>query len=419
MFKLLIKNSIYNLLGLGLPLLVAIYAIPVLIQQLGVDQFGILTMIWAIVSYFGLFDFGLGRALTQKLSFYIGSNQSDRISPLVVTTIVFLSITGVLAGVILLLSAPLFYKIETKVSESLLFSTLSAMSIAMPAVILTACFRGILESLGKFKIINIIRLPTGIFTFVGPLASIYFFGPEISSVAWVLVIGRYISLLAHIIYANKYIKLNYYFNNISMTELNLLLRLGGWMTISNIVSPLMSYIDRFLIGASISTASVSYYVTPQELLTKLAIIPTSVTSVLFPSLAENIENKTKKYQLYYKSILGIVFIVLPLTIIIFLFSKEILTLWINEDFSNNSFEILQILSVGMLFTCVAQVPFTLIQSQGYAQYTAKLHLIEFPIYVLLIFIAAESWGAVGVAVAWSLRNFIDTILLFYLERKIR
>ena len=62
------RHTLYNLIGLGLPLVAAVLTIPLLIEALGVERFGMLALIWALVSYFGLFDLGLGRALTRELA---------------------------------------------------------------------------------------------------------------------------------------------------------------------------------------------------------------------------------------------------------------------------------------------------------------------------------------------------------------
>src|SRR4051794_26198065 len=64
----LARNTILNLVGLGVPLIAALLAIPVITRSLGTDQFGILTLIWVVLGYFGLFDLGLGRAITQVVS---------------------------------------------------------------------------------------------------------------------------------------------------------------------------------------------------------------------------------------------------------------------------------------------------------------------------------------------------------------
>ena len=58
------RDTVYNLLGNGIPLLAAVGTIPYLLRVLGNEQFGLLTLLWALIGYFSLFDFGVGRALT-------------------------------------------------------------------------------------------------------------------------------------------------------------------------------------------------------------------------------------------------------------------------------------------------------------------------------------------------------------------
>lgn len=416
---MIIKNSFYNLLGLGLPLVVAVFSIPILIQSLGTSKFGLLTLIWAVVSYFSLFDFGFGRALTQKLAILLGRRSDNNFSPLISTSIYCLIFLGVFAGIILSLFIPLFISLAKDIdNSSIIYSTL-AMSFAMPAVILTAGYRGVLEATENFKIINAIRIPMGVFTFLGPLLAISIFGPSITAIAWFLAIGRYITLLIHIHFSNK--KLNFYlsFSEFDIDIMKDLVKSGGWMSVSNVVSPLMSYIDRFIIGAMLSTSATAYYVTPQEILTKLAIFPTALTSVLFPSLAKNIDDNVEQKKLYNLSLVVISIVVAPIIFVLILYSHEILTLWINSKFADNSYVVLQILALGMFFTCIAQVPYTSIQGNGYAKYTAKLHLLELPFYILLVMYLSTILGVEGVAIAWTFRNIIDAIFLFIIDKKMK
>ena len=46
---LLARNTLFNLLGQGLPMLVAIFAIPLLIGMLGTERFGVLTIAWIVM----------------------------------------------------------------------------------------------------------------------------------------------------------------------------------------------------------------------------------------------------------------------------------------------------------------------------------------------------------------------------------
>ena len=79
----LAKNTLWNLLGQGVPLLVALLTIPHLIQGLGIDRFGVLSLAWMVIGYFSLFDMGLGRALTKLVAEKLGTGQTQDIPPLV------------------------------------------------------------------------------------------------------------------------------------------------------------------------------------------------------------------------------------------------------------------------------------------------------------------------------------------------
>src|SRR5437773_8518685 len=73
--RLLARNTVWNLLGNGAPMLVAVFCIPILIKGLGTDRFGVLTLAWALIGYASLFDLGLGRALTQLVARKLGAGE--------------------------------------------------------------------------------------------------------------------------------------------------------------------------------------------------------------------------------------------------------------------------------------------------------------------------------------------------------
>jgi O-antigen/teichoic acid export membrane protein len=70
-------NTLWNLAGSGLPLIAAAALISFMLQRLGNEAFGVLTLIWAIIGYFSLFDMGVGRALTYELSKLRGATFTD------------------------------------------------------------------------------------------------------------------------------------------------------------------------------------------------------------------------------------------------------------------------------------------------------------------------------------------------------
>jgi O-antigen/teichoic acid export membrane protein len=59
---LLAKNSVLNLLGQVLPMLVGVVTVPRIVRGLGTDGYGILSIAFMVLGYFSIFDLGLSRA---------------------------------------------------------------------------------------------------------------------------------------------------------------------------------------------------------------------------------------------------------------------------------------------------------------------------------------------------------------------
>ena len=124
-----------------------------------------------------------------------------------------------------------------------------------------------------FGVVNAIRLPMGLFTFLGPLSVVLFYEPRLNAIASVLAFGRLLACFIHIYFVWKLLPNDHGPLRFNKEVMYKLFSFGGWITVSNVISPFMGYVDRFLIGAIISSAAITYYVTPNDMVTKLWIIP--------------------------------------------------------------------------------------------------------------------------------------------------
>lgn len=411
------KNSLYNIIGLGIPLIVGIVVIPILISQLGESKFGILTLIWALIGYFSVFDLGLGRSLTLNLSRALSKNYFKIIGPIFYTSCISIFFISLILSIFIFFSfifLSSFYFTDFFVSNEI-SNSVYIITIFLPLIILIAALRGTLESLDLFGIINFIRLPTGVLTFTAPLISIYFFGSRMDMIVLSLIIVKLISFSFYLFFSLTKLREfepKYLFKK---RLLNPLIYTGGWMTVSNLVSPLMGYLDRFILAYLISTAAVAYYVTPFEIVSKIWIIPGSLTLTLFPFFSFNSEkkNSTELIRMFKKSSYTIFLIVFPISLFFAFFSTEILSIWINEEFSIKSSLLLKIFSFGIFFNCLVHIPFTLLQASGFSKATAIIHTAQLPIFVFFLFLLTNIYGLIGTAIAWILRMFIDAFLMYY------
>lgn len=413
--KTVARHSLLNLFGHGAPLAAAVYAIPILIGALGIDRFGILTLAWVVIGYFSLFDLGIGRALTKAVADRLGNGQVEDMPQLIWTALALMLLLGILGGAVGAgLSSWLVYSV-LKIPPALQEETLTAfylLALSLPAVIATAGLRGVLEAYQRFGLVNALRIPMGIFTFAGPLLVLPFTNSLIAVVS-VLVLGRVAGWLAHACYCFRVVPALRHCVAFRREFLGPLLRFGGWLTVTNIVGPFMQYLDRFLVGALLSTAAVAFYTTPYEVVTKLLAIPSALTAVLFPAFASSFAAQSSRtHELFIGGVKTIFLLLFPIILLIVAFSREGLALWLGNEFAGNSSRVLQYLAAGIFLNSLAHVPYALIQAVGRPDITAKLHLVELPLYLPLLWLLSVQMGIEGVAAAWMLRAAVDMLLLF-------
>ena len=398
----------------------AVLSIPVLIKGIGTDRFGVLTLAWSIIGYFSLFDIGLGRALTKLVAEKLGEGQEHEIPSLVWTALFLMLILGFIGMLAASLLSPWLVRDALRIPQALQPETLKTfylLAFSIPVVISTLGLRAILEAHQCFGLINIVRIFMGSFTFLGPLLVLPF-TQNLFLIVIVLIMGRFITWVIYLLFCFRIMPVLRQGFALEFTVIGPLLRFGSWMTVSNIISPIMVYMDRFLIGALLSMTAVAYYATPYDLVTKLLLIPGSLMLVLFPAFSSTfVQDRNHTARLFSQGVKYIFLALLPLTLLIVVLSREGLTFWIGPEFARNSAKVLQWLAIGVFLNSLAQVPFALIQGAGRPDLTAKLHLIELPFYLFAVWWLVRAYGIEGAAIAWVLRVAVDASFLFGMTKR--
>jgi O-antigen/teichoic acid export membrane protein len=418
--RLLARNTVWNLAGNGAPLIVAVFAIPILIHGLGKDRFGVLALAWALIGYASLFDMGLGRALTQLVAKKLGSGEEHEIPELVWTSLLLMLGLGAVGTVAMIAISPWLVHHALKIPEVLQPETVRAfylLGLSIPVVITSTGLRGLLEAHQRFKLVNALRIPLGVFTFVGPLLVLPF-SRSLTPIVGVLVAGRAASCLAFLLVCFRVVPELSRRVAWDGPSAGPLLRFGGWMTVTNIVGPLMVSMDRFLIAGLISVTAVAYYATPYEVVTKLLLLPTAMMGVIFPAFSASFaQNQERAALLFGRSVKYVFLALFPIVLLIVALAQNGLTLWLGADFAEHSTRVVQWLAVGVLANGLALVPFSFVQGIGRPDLTAKLHLLELPIYLGMLLWLIRVDGIEGAAIAWAARSVIDAIALFLISKR--
>lgn len=411
------RNALWNLAGSGIPLLAGVALIPYTLGKLGNEAFGVLTLIWGLIGYFSLFDFGVGRALTFQLSRLAAAGQVEQTGPVLRAGLLLTCAAGVFGVILIGVLAPGLATHWLRIGPSLQEDARQAFLIAAIGVLpttVTSGLRGALEGLDRFAASNLGRIALGVWMFVLPALSAYAHGPSLALITLYLVLGRTLVLALMAIQLRQFL-----FSKgspLGTQHFKGLWNYGFWVTVTGIVGPLMVYGDRFFVSAAVGADLLPLYAIPQEALLRLLLIPMALTGALLPRLAAmDALTAAETYRQTYSRVgvwmFGIGLLAAAL-------AYPVLSLWISAPFAHDAMPVVLLLCVGVWVNSLASVSFILLQAKGNPRLTALFHLAELVLYLFVLWALASRWGLIGAAAAWLARVALDWLLLQLAVRRL-
>lgn len=395
--------------------MVGLVAIPFLIRQLGSERFGILALIWVAIGYLSLFDLGMGRALTQVVAVRRAQNRHAETASLTWSGLGMMVTVGLGASAILVLGTRWLVERALNVPASLIGESVVAfylVSAALPAVIASAGLRGVLEGWERFDLANAVRLFISSLTYLAPLAA-SFLRRDLIAVVASLATVRILGALAYLWLCLRVVPGLRSGLGFESSQAKELLSLGGWMAVSNVISPVLVNLDRFVIGSILTMTAVAYYATPYEVVTKLLVLPAAISAVLFPAFSRTYAaHPESAARLFLRAVEGSFVLLFPFVLILLVLAPELLHVWVGAAFAEHSSGVARVLAIGVLVNGLAHIPFVLVQGAGRPDVTGKLHLVELPFYVALLWWLTATFGVLGAAIAWAARATVDALALF-------
>ena len=415
------RNFGYNLAGQILPMAVAIVSLPILARHAGTERLGFLGLAWSLIGYFALLDLGLSRIVTRRVALADLHGRMTSENRVVRRLCVQLFVAASIVSALLATFVQARWIIGDSASPSLLAEAQSALPIlflTIPMTAVTGLLRGALEGMQRFARVNLLRSVLGAMSFAAPLAVLPF-RADLQTLTLSIASVRVISLLAHGWWALRTLDAHAKAQRAERGEasaekphLGDMLREGGWLTVSNVVGPLMVTFDRFAVAAIVSLTAASYYFVPQEVALRLLVIPGAVATTIFPMMARLGQHDGERHRISRDALMAIAATSLPMCAVLAAGAPLLLTWWMGAPFAEAASPVAAIIAIGLFANCCAQAPFAWIQAGGRADVTGKLHLLQLPLYAVLLGSLTWQFGVVGTALAWSIRAVVDFVLLF-------
>lgn len=407
-------NTLLNFLGLAIPLAIAFFVMPIAALHLGPARFGLLGLAWAITEYLILFDLGLGRAIVKFVADALNRRPED-LNEIVSVATATQILTGLLGGVAFVLAAPALVHLAFKVPSALSDEAIAmfrVVGLSLPVILLLSLLRGILEGAQRFDLSNAIKMSSSAASVAIPAIGAYN-GASLPTILWWMLLSRVIACCLYIVAVRHAIPSFAWSAPRHWARLRELLSFGGWVLVSNIVSPLLVYFDRFALGAIAGVAAVGFYTAPYEGVTRLLLVAVSLGGSLLPALTslESRQDRARLTQLGSSSVRTLTVVMAPPLALVLAFAPDLLQIWMGQAYAAQASLALRILAVGVFANALAQPPFVTLYAVDRPDLPAKFHVAELIVHIPLTIFLIRHFGIAGAAAAWTTRASLDLCLL--------
>jgi O-antigen/teichoic acid export membrane protein len=389
--------------------LVAVAVTPALVRLLGDDRLGVLGIVWAVLGYLGIFELGIGRALTRSVARSLAGTPgggAEQVWP----GLAALGCLGIGVGAAVAAAAPWLAQDVLRVPgeyQSEATRAFYGVAATVPFVLLASGLRGILEAYGEFRALSFVRSAAGSLMFLGPWL-VCRHGPDLGAVVLVLWCTRAATCAVLIrLCWTRTAELRQPWRW-RAGELRRMLGYGGWITVSQLAGSAMGLADRLLLGALSSARAVAYYATPHEILSRGTILSSSVATALCPDFARAAEHPARAAALFTHAGRWLLWVLAPSCLLLAAAAPELAGWWLGPRFAAHAVPLLPWMIAGTLLGSFVLIPVSLLQGRGQPAPFARFQLLELLAAAGVLTAAIPRAGVRAAAVALAARAAAET-----------
>lgn len=400
--KTLIKNSFFNLAAYAYLLLAAFFSIPIILNSLGSDLFGIYVLLASIVPLVSVFDLGLGNAVVRELSLP-NLPKKDYVSAWRTSFWLF-SVIGFLLSLFvfgLLRLVPNYWDIFRQINSHTLGQLGFIIALTVFFNHLNAHLLNLPQARQQFDIFNLktILVGTGNTIITALAATIT---RNLADLFLIQFTFHFITFILLVVYAKGIFPGWDFFPSFKKKTALRLTIFGLKNFVGAVSNQVEAQASKYVIGARASALAITAFSIPQNIILKAAGAISQIAIVIFPTgtslLTKDRMPKLTKLILLIESltlIFGLVGI-----IGIYSFGGQFLLWWLkNPAVVNLATPVLRVMSFYLLLTALTPIPTVVLIGLNYPQIPSLFALLTAAIEIVLLIILVPAFQAVGAAYA--------------------
>jgi len=411
-----LKNLSVGFISRGWQIGLVLMTTPYIVNKMGTDAYGLLSIILTMVGYFNLADFGMGNTVVKYLSEYLARKDNEMVKKLVRTAFVYYGIVGLTASLLIAILSPVLVSRVIMIPAGLRQTAVQAFYVTavtfffhMMVTLLTSILKGYqrfellagrdigIYTLSTVLTVILLSLGYGLLEIV----MLNLFISLVSMAMFFFVVKR---LLGTIRIRPKWDREAFY----------ILFQFSKWKFVGGWSSKFAYTFDKVIISSILGVSQVTFFIIPLNLAQYVGMkLIGTINQVLYPLMSESaaIDDKKNRKELYFRSLKWIFILLSPAVLYLVVFGDKFLYYWIGEEFSKKGTLVLWILTLSYFASALVYNDVSYFEAMGNAKLPSLTSLASAMIITSLNLLLLPVFGIVGAALAFAAAAFLTGIYI--------
>ncbi|PEU74714.1 hypothetical protein CN386_20745 [Bacillus cereus] len=413
------KNIFFSFLTYLLIPILTFISVPIMLKNLGITRYGEWMLLNTIVAILLILNLGLGNTIIKSGADYIIGKNSEKFNDIISNAFtVILIIGGILVSLMFFRGERVIAFLSKEDGVNTIDSKIVViLSLWVVFKLITVLFNSVIMTFERYDIVNLLNIVFNAAQIMG-LAIMTFFMNQLFMLCFVAMIIALLTMFATIIMAKRIYPLLNIKLGINGNVLKGMFNYSLYSWLQSIISTLYSQADRLIINAFLGTNALAIYSACMQLAIKIHEVPAAVTSFLFPKfslLNQKKDNDSLKKVYFYSSYAVIAFVLLIGTVV-YIFSTQILTIWLGKEFASND-AILINLTFSIISGTLFIIPTYFLNGIGRIRISTIVNGFITIANILFTIILVPYFGLLGVGYGRFIALPILIICIIYIEKK--
>lgn len=405
------RNLIANYLGQGWNALMSFAFVPLYVNYLGIEAYGLIGFYALMQSWLNLFDLGMTPTLSREMARFQGGALDVRSIRDLLRSIEWIAtILALVVGGVVVLASPWLanHWFQAKhLSGSQVAQACMVMGVVLALRFIESIYRSSVIGLQRQVLYNVIVGVIATLRGLGALAVLAWVSPTIQTYFFWQVFVSFLSLISMAWCTYGSLPSADRQARFSTSALRQIWRFAGGMTGISILAFLLTQVDKIILSRLLPLSEFGYYSLAAAIASVISVGIAPITLAWYPRMCELVAdaNSSALGKTFHQGSQLVSVLAASISVQFLFFSEPILRLWTHDPaLAHAVAPLLTLLVLGNLFNGLNWMPYQAQLAHGWTRLAVGINSVAVLLVVPAVLLITPRFGAIGAASVWVILN---------------